>query len=190
MNCIHVVGLVLASDASGAIPVRNVTHIDDCPLSNTKCVVYQHLSFFRATAVTKLSAPVSGSGNTTVTFVREAELYFQVVGTYQKLDSNSGPSAGDTISYLFKIENIGTTTVWSIEITSDLVGVCNPPLESRAESLELAPGDKMECTSTYRVSGVYDGFIQHHKHDRRSERGRNSRGLPVREFRKWSTLYV
>lgn len=140
--------------------------------------------------MTKLSAPVSGSGNTTVTFVREAELNFQVVGTYQKLDSDSGPSAGDTISYLFKIENIGTTTVWSIEITSDLVGVCNPPLESRAESLELAPGDKMECTSTYRVSGVYDGFIQHHKHDRRSERGRNSRGLPVREFRKWSTLYV
>jgi len=113
---------------------------------------------FRATAVTKLSAPVSGSGNTTVTLAREARLSVQLEGSFLDSDAIPGPSAGDEISYLFQVENVGTTTVWSVEFTSDLVGVCNPVLESPLESQELAPGDKMNCTSTYEVGCISEGF--------------------------------
>lgn len=105
----------------------------------------------RATAVTQLSTPVSGSANTTVTFTRVATLSFEaVVGTYLDYDATTGPSAGDTISYTFDVLNTGTTTLWSVKISSDLGGspVCVPPLES----LELAPGDKTECRSTYDVN--------------------------------------
>ncbi len=95
---------------------------------------------------------MSGSGNTTVTFVREARLSVQLNGLFLDSDIIPGPSAGDEISYLFEIENVGTTTLWSVEISSDLGGVCDPLLESPLESRELAPGDKMNCTSTYEAS--------------------------------------
>lgn len=99
--------------------------------------------------MTKLLAPVSGSANTTVTFNRVASISFEANGTYLDSDSTEGPSAGDTMSYVFGILNTGTTTLWSVEISSNVGGspVCVPPLAS----LELAPGDTTECRSTYRV---------------------------------------
>ncbi|CAM9711795.1 unnamed protein product, partial [Ectocarpus sp. 13 AM-2016] len=111
----------------------------------------------RATALTTLSTPVHGSANTTVTFNREASLSCQANCTYVDSDDTNGPSAGDTISYVFDIENNGTTTVWSMVIDSGFVGpvVCSPPLES----LELAPGGKTECTSTYQANDLDAGVV-------------------------------
>lgn len=112
--------------------------------------MFLNVIFRRATALTTLSTPVHGSANATVTFNREASLSCQANCTYVDSDDTNGPSAGDTISYVFGIENNGTTTVWSMGIDSGFVGpvVCSPPLES----LELAPGGKTECTSTYQAS--------------------------------------
>lgn len=106
---------------------------------------------FRASAVTKLSAPVHGSANTTVTFTRVASLSFQAVDVYLGSNSTTGPSAGDTISYLFDVLNNGTTTLGNVEINPDLGSstVCDPPLEL----LELAPGNKTKCRFTYKASG-------------------------------------
>lgn len=131
---------------------RNVgTNADRPALVLPLNVSVQIFVFSRATAVTKLSAPVSGWASTTVTFKRVAWLSFQAVGTY--LDSNpmAGPSAGGTISFLFDVLNTGTTTLRSVKISSDLGSspVCDPPLEL----LELAPGNKTECRSTYQASG-------------------------------------
>ncbi|CAM9434639.1 unnamed protein product [Hapterophycus canaliculatus] len=88
-----------------------------------------------------------GSGNTTVTFSRVASISFGAMGTYIDSDSTAGISAGDTIKYVFYIENNGTTTLWSLEISSEMGAdiACAPSLES----LELAPGDKIACTTTY-----------------------------------------
>lgn len=99
--------------------------------------------------MTTLSAVVSSSADTTVAFDRVTSLSVQVVGTYVDSDGTMGPSAGDTISYVFDIGNDGTTTLWGLEIGSDLGGgiVCAPPVES----LELAPGDKAQCISTYQA---------------------------------------
>lgn len=104
--------------------------------------------------MTTLSAAVSGSANTTVTFVRETLLSVEAVGTYVDSDATTGSSAGDTISYVFDVENNGTTTLWGVKISSELGGgiVCTPLLES----LELAPGDKTECTSTYQARQSQD----------------------------------
>lgn len=105
--------------------------------------------FRRATAVTTLSALASGSANATVTFDRVTSLSVQAVGTYVDSDGTPGPSTGDTISYVFHIENNGTTTLWGVEVGSELGGgvVCVPPVAL----LELAPGSKTECSSTYVV---------------------------------------
>lgn len=102
--------------------------------------------------MTELSTFVSGSGNATVALTREARLSVRLNGSFLDSDSIPGPSAGDEISYFFEVENVGTTTMWSVEITSYLGGVCNPLLESPLASRELAPGDKMNCTSIYEVS--------------------------------------
>lgn len=112
--------------------------------------------FRRATAVTTLSAVVSGSANITVTFDRVTSLSVEVIGTYVDSDGKTGPSAGDTISYMFHIENNGTTTLWGVEVGSDLGGgiVCVPPVAS----LQLAPGDKTECSSTYQVRQNNNSF--------------------------------
>ncbi|CAM9171448.1 unnamed protein product, partial [Ectocarpus sp. 8 AP-2014] len=111
----------------------------------------------RATALTTLSTPVHGSANTTVTFNREASLSCQAYCTYVDSDDTNGPSAGDMISCIFDIENNGTTTVWRMVIDSGFVGpvVCSPPLES----LELAPGGKTECTSTYQANNLDAGVV-------------------------------
>ncbi|CAM9230892.1 unnamed protein product [Scytosiphon promiscuus] len=104
----------------------------------------------RATAFTTLGALVSGSGNTTVIFHRTASTSFDMVGTYMDSDPKAGASAGDTITYVFDIENNGTTTLWGLEIAADMGGeiVCAPSLES----LELAPGDKIACTTIHEAS--------------------------------------
>lgn len=100
--------------------------------------------------MTKLSAPMHGSANATVTFTRTASLSLQAVNT--SLDSNptTGPSAGDAISYLLDVLNNGTTTLWSVKVNPGLGSgpVCDPPLEL----LELAPGNKTECRFTYQAS--------------------------------------
>lgn len=80
---------------------------------------------------------------------------FDIVGTFMDSDSEAGASAGDTIKYDLDIENNGTTTLWSLEIASEMGGdvYCVPSFES----LELAPGDKISCTTTHVASWKYSG---------------------------------
>lgn len=103
----------------------------------------------RATATTPLSAPINGAASSTVAFTRDASLKFEVSGDYSDSDATVGPSAGDTIIYIFSLENNGTVTVWGAEISSWKGGKieCTPPLES----LQLAPTNKTECASTHEV---------------------------------------
>lgn len=73
-------------------------------------------------------------------------------------DSTSGPSAGDSVAYTFRVENNGTATAWGLAVSADLGGgvACIPVLES----LQLAPGDWTDCTSTYEVGGSYAPYVR------------------------------
>lgn len=79
--------------------------------------------------------------------------------TYNDANESGRRDAGDTISYLFTVQNTGNLTVTDVSVDDPMLS--NAGVEVTCRAGEVAPGDSVTCQATYTItqSDVNEGTV-------------------------------
>ena len=96
--------------------------------------------------LTPADTPVSNTGSATV-----AASQVSTVSLTKSAAPDTGVVAGDVVTYTFAVQNTGTVTLHTTQVTDPMTGLsaigCTPTAPAT-----LAPGDTMDCDATYTVT--------------------------------------